>query len=138
MKFRIFKQPLCMSLKNVKKIVLASMMLHNFVINARLEQCDLIDLPDEAQEIGEPVRKVRDFTIRASKLKTPFHRFKNIKGKKLANDEPATRPRWHPWGHPDYDLDVVLDPQHDGTDEAVRDAYVQFLDNNKYLRPNMG
>jgi hypothetical protein len=153
-KFRIFKKPLEVSLPNVRRIVHASMILHNFHITERLlkdgkaiPKSDLASLGaffGGSDGIQRPVYMPNGAKKRNDKGKVIYERIPADKTAELRfgllnhNDVVMRSEAWHPWGHVDYDLvpisqatDFGLIPQN-GT---LRIQLVELLKANHIIRP---
>ena len=125
MKFQIFKKPLVVPLSKVKYIVLTCMILHNYIINERLQY--------QEESIVHGFR-IKDFAIDAQRLRNfPFQNFRDVNGNELSTDTQGRR-QWHSSGHPDYEL--TDGPSFGPEDCTIRDQLVRYLESNNYLRPN--
>jgi hypothetical protein len=156
-KFRIFKKPLEVSLKNVHRIVHAAMVLHNFHITERLKNTGVV-MARETYDTLEPYFGGTEGIKR--KVRQPNGKFKRHKDGKIVqesipadSDQPTTflpdqrnhndviirAASWHPWGHIDYDMVPLHEASAAGLQKhhsPLRTKLVQMLESHNIVRPN--
>jgi hypothetical protein len=157
-KFRIFKKPLEVRIKNVHKIVHAAMVVHNYHVTENLKSKGIVSekAPSIDQYFGGvdgPRRYVIDCMGEDG---NPV--FKKVNGKYVsepipedARGETVFRPNgrnhndvvirpgaWHAWGHADYDRLTVAEAVQMGLERSycvIRHNVVEHLRNHAIVRP---